>query len=108
MDGMEKRENNWSKIVPFIVYERGFMRRVFYALSLVLVLFSSSGISPVKARQKETITRADFSGDVICLPGVYLTAPDMLPAVIVCITQMAKDGVVYLPSLCRAIASITS
>ncbi|GAP20870.1 L,D-transpeptidase [Leptolinea tardivitalis] len=78
------------------------MRRVFYALSLVLVLFSSSGISPVKARQKETITRADFSGDVICLPGVYLTTPDSClpvgPSSV--LTQMAKDGVVYpIPSL---------
>ena len=48
------------------------------------------------------VNSADYSGDVICLPGVYLTTPDSClpvgPSTV--LTQMAKDGMVYpAPSL---------
>src|SRR5512133_1413508 len=78
------------------------MRRIFYISSLVLVMLTSSGVMPVHAYQPDAVNNADYSGDVICLPGVYLTTPDSClpvgPSSV--LTQMAKDGVVYpIPSL---------
>jgi len=78
------------------------MRRIFYISSLVLVMLTSSGVMPVSANQPDAVNSADYSGDVICLPGVYLTTPDSClpvgPSSV--LTQMAKDGVVYpVPSL---------
>ncbi len=52
------------------------MRRFMYFSGLVLVLLSNSGVAPVKAETVPAVNSADISGDVICLPGIYLTTPD--------------------------------
>ncbi len=78
------------------------MRRFMYFSGLVLVLLSNSGVAPVKAETVPAVNSADISGDVICLPGIYLTTPDSCmpvgPSTV--LTQLAKDGVIYpAPSL---------
>jgi hypothetical protein len=78
------------------------MRRIFLLLGLVTFLLTSSGVVPAKAEFSKAATLADFAGDVICLPGVYLTEPDAClpvgPSQV--LTQLAKEGIVYpAPSL---------
>lgn len=78
------------------------MRRIIQIVGLVLILSSSSGVLPVSAEITPVAARSNYSGDVICLPGVYLTEPDSClpvgPSSV--LTQMAKEGMIYpAPSL---------
>jgi len=78
------------------------MRRSFHIIGLALTLFILSGAFPVNARAEKVSTRAEFAGDVICLPGVYLTEPDSClpvgPSSV--LTELAREGIVYpAPSL---------
>ncbi len=78
------------------------MRKLLNIIGLVTLMLTNSGIATVKAELSPAITGDDYSGEVICLPGVYLTEPDSClaagPSSV--LTQMAKEGVIYpAPSL---------
>jgi hypothetical protein len=78
------------------------MRRITNLFFLSVFLLTSFGIAPVSADDTPITNSSDYSGDVICRPGVYLTTPDSClpvgPSSL--LTQMAKEGVVYpVPSL---------
>jgi len=78
------------------------MRRFINITGLVIFLFSSLGQTSVKAQSPAPAKKESVVGDVLCLPGVYLTKPDScLPAgPSLVLTQLAKDGIVFpAPSL---------
>jgi hypothetical protein len=73
------------------------MHRFLYITALLVFSFSSVGSTAVKAQSTAPSDRETFTGEVLCLPGVYLSKPDScLPAgPSTILTQMAKDGMVF-------------
>jgi hypothetical protein len=73
------------------------MRKIFHITALVLFFVSSVGQIPVQAQSPAPTDSESFTGEVLCLPGVYLSKPDScLPAgPSTILTQMAKDGMVF-------------
>jgi hypothetical protein len=73
------------------------MRRLLIILGLVVFLAANFGQTTVQADSPVTSEKEIFTGEVLCLPGVYLTKPDNClpvgPSKI--LTQMVKDGMIY-------------
>jgi hypothetical protein len=90
--------HNWSKIVTFnIVKNEVRMRRLLIITGLVIFFISSFGQVIVQAQSPAPSNEESFTGEVLCLPGIYLTKPDScLPAgPSTILTQMARDGIVF-------------
>ena len=73
------------------------MRRIIHIIGLIIFVFTMAGELPVYAQSPTPNDSEKFTGEVLCLPGVYLTQPDScLPAgPSTVLTQMAKDGMVF-------------
>jgi hypothetical protein len=75
------------------------MRRLIIILGLVVFLAANFGQTTVQADSPVTSEKEIFTGEVLCLPGVYLEKPDNClpvgPSKV--LTQLAKDGIIFPP-----------
>ncbi|MEI8131754.1 MAG: L,D-transpeptidase [Leptolinea sp.] len=73
------------------------MRLFFNITGLVVFLISCLGQTSAQAQTPAPTNKELFTGEALCLPGVYLTKPDScLPAgPSLVLTQLAKDGIVF-------------
>ncbi len=78
------------------------MRNSWIITAILGMLLSGTGISPAKAESSAQSSKDGIVGEVICLPGVYLTDPNscLVAGPSSVLTQMAEEGIVYpAPSL---------
>ncbi|NLF50642.1 MAG: L,D-transpeptidase [Leptolinea sp.] len=78
------------------------MRKILILAGMFSILLTSTGVPQVKADWLAVPSNDEFTGEVICLPDVYLTEPHscLLAGPSSVLTQMAKDGIIYpAPSL---------
>jgi hypothetical protein len=86
------------------------MRRLFIISGLVVFFISSVGQTTVQAQSPAPANKESYTGEVLCLPGVYLSKPDScLPAgPSAILTQMAEEGMVFpVPPLPVSKPSVT-
>ncbi len=78
------------------------MRKFLITTGILSLFLTNAGIFSADANSIPVSSTSDITGEVICLPGVYLTEPDscLLAGPSSVLTQMAKDGIIYpAPSL---------
>ena len=73
------------------------MKRFFQSIILLALLLSSFGTAAVRAEDSAPTPDEPYAGDLLCLPGAYLVAPEeclpLGPSTI--LTELAKKGVSY-------------